>query len=107
LTPHGIINHSIIYHVVLPWDDIESFVQFQPGTHAYKMSTILVLLRDQDRVCEAQQPLTRLFIRVCAAIRPTNIGTRATKGSREAVWRELQRYVRMTPSGDRIQFVTI
>ena len=107
LTPHGIINHSIIYHVVLPWDDIESFVQFQPGTHAYKMSAILVLLRDQDRVCEAQQPLTRLLLRMFAAIRPTNISTRATKGSREAVWRELQRYVQMTPSGDRIQFVTI
>jgi hypothetical protein len=70
------------------------------------MSAILVLLRDQDRVCEAQQPLTRLlFLRMLAAIRPTNISTRATNGSREAVWRELQRYVQMTPSGDRIQFV--
>jgi hypothetical protein len=34
LTPHSIINHSIIYRVVLPWDPIESFVQFQPSTHA-------------------------------------------------------------------------
>lgn len=107
LTPQGIVNHSIVYHVVLPWEEIESFAQFQPGTNGFKMDTILIHVRDRDRVCAAQQPPTRVLLRVFSAIRPTNISTRATKGTREAVWRELQRYVHTTPSGDRIKFVTI
>lgn len=107
LTPQGIINHSIVYHVVLPWEEIESFTQFQPGTNGFKMNTILVLLRDRDRVCAAQQPPTRVLLCVFSAIRPTNISTGATKATPEAVWRELQRYAQTTPSGDRIKFVTI
>ena len=107
LTPHGIINHSIVYHVVLPWEEIESFTQFQLDTHGFKMNDILVLLHDRDRVCTAQQPLTRVLLRVFASIRPTNISTGATKGTREAIWRELQRYALTIPSGDRIQFRSV
>ena len=32
LTPEGIVNHSIIYHVVVPWNEIEAFTRIVPET---------------------------------------------------------------------------
>jgi hypothetical protein len=107
LTPESLINHSIVYHVVMPWEEIESFTRFQPDTNGKSENFFIVHLRDRDRVCAAQQPLTRVLLRVFKAVRPTNISTEATRGSPEAVWRELQRYAHTTPSSDRIKFVTI
>jgi hypothetical protein len=106
LTPSGIINHSIVFHVVLPWDQIDSFTRFKPGTPAYKVNAILVVFKDDRQVYAMQQPLTRLLLRVFAVMVPTNISTAMTAPTREKVWTELQRYVRAKVPDDHITFTT-
>lgn len=118
LTPEGIVNHSIIYHVVLPWREIDQLVRDltpAPPSTSFKTrqqwkrigATILVLEHDQRRLYEQQQPLTRALLWAFNVMRPTNIYTGYLALSQEEVWRQLQRYAHETVGATQIKFVTI
>lgn len=115
LTPDGIVNHSIIYHVVLPWREIDEFVRYLPTAapsaprdtrRRYKQlgATILVLEHDQRRLCQQQQPLTRALLWAFSSLIPTNINTEYMAWSRDEVWTELERYARETVGATQIKF---
>jgi hypothetical protein len=120
LTPEGIVNHSIIYHVVLPWREIDQLVRdLTPAPPSTSFSTrqqwkrigatILVLAHDQRRLYAQQQPLTRALLWAFTVMRPgpTNIYTGYLALSQEEVWRQLQRYAHETVGATQIKFVTI
>jgi hypothetical protein len=103
LTPRGIINHSIVYHVVLPWDEIESFSRLQRHT----MTDFVVLFKDDGHVNALQQPFTRLLLWVFISLVPTNISTKTVAGTPDALWERLRRYVHDEVPDQHIQFTTI
>ena len=111
LTPTGIINHSIVYHVVVPWDEIERFICVAPRPSRYHRgmtgNDILVCEKDERRLYEMQQPLTRALLRLFRAWRPVNINTAMTAGTQADVWEQLQRYARKTLPGSQITFDTL
>lgn len=111
LTPIGIINHSIVYHVVVPWDEIDQFICAVPRPSRYRRgmtgNDILVLEKDEQRLYAMQQPLTRVLLRLFSAWCPVNISTAMTAGTQQEVWAQLQRYVRKTLRNTQITFDTL
>ena len=121
LTPEGIINHSIVYHVVIPWreiDVLERDLAIAPPTSSRSPrrrrrqgklidSDILVLGHDQRRLYEQQQPLTRALLWLFKPLRPININTDVIAWSREEVWAQLERYVRETLGNTTITLSTL
>jgi MFS family permease len=113
LTPTGIINHSIVYHVVVPWSQIEQLVRLTPGRARQwpprfgRMNCILVVNRDDEQLKTMQQPFTRMLLCVFSRMRPYNISTAVTSGTQDAVWARLQRYVHETAAAAHITFDTL
>ncbi len=111
LTPTGIINHSIVYHVVVPWDEVKQFICAVPRRSRYHRgmtgNDILILEKDERRLYAMQQPLTRALLRIFKAWCPVNISTAMTAESQEEVWAQLQRYVRKTLPNTQIKFGTL
>ena len=117
LTPAGVVNHSVVYHVVIPWSEIEQFVRFLPPSTPpstprrlrtpWRLSDIIVDQHDAQRLYAQQRPVTKALLRLFSALRPVNINTDVTAGTPEAVWTQLERYVRETLSDTRIKFVTV
>lgn len=111
LTPAGVVNHSVVYNVFVPWGEIEQLICDVPRPSRYRRgmtgNNILVLEKDERRLYEMQQPVTQLLLRLFTAWRPVNISTAMTAGTQAEVWAQLQRYVRKTLRNTRIQFETL
>ncbi|HEU4781922.1 MAG TPA: hypothetical protein VFS83_01145 [Ktedonobacterales bacterium] len=111
LTPTGIVNHSIVYHVVVPWSEIEQLICVVPEPSRYRRGMtgnyIIVLEKDEQRLHAMQQPLTRMLLRLFSKSCPTNISTAMTMGTQAEVWAQLQRYVRKTLPHSPIEFSTL
>ncbi len=107
LTPTGIVNHSIVYHVLVPWDEVDQFTRMRFGKGRDSVNMILVHEKDEHRLYAMQQPLTKLLMRVFHSLRPPNINTRMTAGTQEQVWEQLQRYVRKHVPDRHITFDSI
>lgn len=108
MTPVGIVNHSIIYHVFVPWDEIDAFVRDIPRPSQSRRSKsnddILVLAKDDRRLYEMQQPVTKALLHLFSVLRPVNISTAMTAGTQAEVWAQLQRYVRKALPNSQIKF---
>lgn len=111
LTPAGIVNHSIIYHVVVPWSEIEQLICVVPEPSQYRRGMtgdyIIVLEKDEQRLYAMQQPLTRVLLRLFSKSCPVNISTAMTAGTQAEVWGQLQHYVRRTLPESQIEFSTL
>ncbi len=119
LTREGIVNHSCVYHVVIPWREIDQFVRdltIAPASSSSRWmrgqgklvdTTILVLGHDQRRLYEQQQPLTRALLWLFNVLRPININTDVIAWSQDELWAQLERYVRETLGNTSIKFVTL
>jgi hypothetical protein len=111
LTPTGIVNHSIVYHVVVPWGEIEQFTCVVPRPSRYRRGMtgnyITVHEKDERRLYEMQRPLTRVLLRLFSKSCPTNISTAMTMGTQAEVWVQLRRYVRETLPDSQIEFSTL
>jgi hypothetical protein len=118
LTPEGIINHSTVYHVVIPWREIDQLVRNvalgppssslgKRGQRKLLDADIIVLEHDKRRLHEQQQPLTRALLWLCKSLAPINIDTKFLAWSQKEVWTQLERYVRETVGNTSIKFITI
>jgi hypothetical protein len=113
LTPEGIVNHSIVYHVVIPWREIDQFVRVVPQLPPRPLlkqglsTGILVDEQDVQRLYAQQQPVTKALLRLFSVLRPVNINTDVTEATPEEVWAQLERYVHETLCNTRIEFVSL
>jgi hypothetical protein len=111
LTPAGIVNHSIVYHVVVPWSEIEQLIDVVPeplrDRRGMAGNYIIVLAKDEQRLHAMQQPLTQVLLHLFSKSCPVNISTAMTAGTQEDVWVQLQRYVRKTLPHSPIKFETL
>ncbi len=118
LTLEGIINHSIVYHVVIPWREIDEFIRTlnKPSPSSPRKfgsrgelaePDILVIEHDQRRLYEQQQPLTRALLWFFNVLRPLNIKTDAMAETPEEVRTQLERCVRETVGDTSVTFTTL
>lgn len=116
LTPEGIVNHSYIYHIVIPWREIDQFTRFVPvelpsvsrGLRRQgRLPDITVLEHDTQRLYSQQQPLTRALLRLFRAVHPVNINTDIIAETPEEVWVQLERYAHKVLGDTHIKFVTV
>jgi hypothetical protein len=66
-----------------------------------------VLFKDKRRVVAMQRPFTRLLLWVFDSIKPTNISTKTTAGTPDALWERLRRYAHAVAPGKHVQFDAI
>jgi hypothetical protein len=98
LTPAGLVNHSIIYQIVVPWNEIEAITRFVPKTsqasrHWWRMldddDDILVIPKDKQRLHAMQQPVTKALLRLFNSLHPEHISMAMTAGTQDMVWAQL------------------
>jgi hypothetical protein len=107
LTPTALINHSVIWHVVVPWQEIEEFTYFPSSANPKQVKSIIVSVKDQRRLDEHQWLLTRVLCRLFTYMRPLAINTAMTSHAPEQVVAQLERYVRATFGVVPIKFTAI
>jgi hypothetical protein len=108
LTPHGLVNNTIVYHVVIPWNEIEEFTCIPSHGKRSALPHIILLTKDKRRLSAMQQPLSRLLVLLFRLLVPTNnINCHVTAGPPEIVWERLQAYVQRTLPDLRIKFTSL
>lgn len=107
LTRGGLINHTVTYHVAIPWDEIEEFTWVSLGDGKEAVNSISVHVRNELRISALQGPLTRLLMHLYRSLIPTNIEMKMISGTPEAVWAQLQAYVHRTIPDQEIKFSTL
>jgi hypothetical protein len=107
LTPGALINYGVVWHVVLPWEEIEEFTYFVSTGNSKKVDSIIVFVKDKRRIYEQHWPLTRVLCRLFEYMRPLTINTEMTPESPEALAAQIEWYVRGVVGNTHIKFTAI
>ena len=107
LTPTALINYSVIWHVVVPWQEIEEVTYFISDANPKKVDLVIVSVRDKPRLYAQQWLLISVLCRLFDYMRPLTINTAMTSRTPEQVAAQLERYVHDTVGTSHIRFTAI